>query len=91
MPDLVLREANGWHEITDLLDLGRLDEAALWGAAGQGNWVQADQLLWDALNPDFEKRYVEILGEAPPKALYVVKEPDDIRGEWLRVWAQRQV
>lgn len=83
MADLVIREKDGWIEITDVVDeLGPVSKQELWDFAGTGDVEQAQQLLDMELGDAIEEKIdmAEITG------IKVVSVPDDIKGENLRVW-----
>lgn len=83
MADLVIREQDGWIEITDIVDeLGPVPKQELWDFAGVGDVEQAQQLLDMELGDAIEEKIdmAEITG------IKVVSVPDDITGENLRVW-----
>jgi hypothetical protein len=87
MADLIIREEDGWIEITDIVDeLGPVSKQELWDFAGIGDVEQAQQLLDMELGDAIEEKIdmAEIVG------IKVVSVPDDIKGESLRVWIKIQ-
>ena len=89
MSDLVIREQDGWHEITELLSKDGFFEIwdELWKAVGRGDWAQADSLIWDALDEDHEEDYRRMIGRGTPK-VFLTATPDDILGEYVRIWVK---
>lgn len=80
MADLVLREADGWEELTEIPNAIRhgFEVGEFWAAVGSGATKKAIGILEDA---GFEFQ-TEVVGV---RAYY---EPDDIAGEMLRVWVK---
>jgi len=78
MADLVLREADGWEELTEIPDAIRhgLEVGEFWAAVGSGATKKAVGLLEDA-GFEFDQRISGV------RAYY---QPDSMAGELLRVW-----
>jgi hypothetical protein len=81
--DLVIREADGWHEISDLvneLDAGLQKE--LWEYVAQGRQSDAHDLLDLELGDGLQEKF----GKQPFGSIKVLSVPDDRQGESIRVW-----
>lgn len=81
MADLVIRESDGWEElgeIPDAIRVGHLEVGELWGAVAKGSTRKAVRLLEDA-GFEFDR---DVAG------VRAIMEPDDIHGEFLRVWVK---
>jgi hypothetical protein len=79
--DLIIREADGWKEITDILrESPSFPWSSFWEAAGSGSGAAA-VVVSDYVEDDD--------GEAMrPEAVRVVAVPDSFHGERVRVWAR---
>lgn len=84
MSDLVIRQADGWTEITpmvvDAINLGRVNMNEIWTMMGQGRTedVEAQLRMSETINDYF--------GQKMPTAFHLVMVPDSMRGELVRVW-----
>lgn len=81
MADLVLRKEDGWEELDEIQEAirhGHLEVGEFWSAVAQGSTRKAVGLLEDA-GFEFNQKVAKV------RAIY---EPDDIRGEFLRVWVK---
>ena len=83
MADLVIREADGWIEISDGVDeLGPVSKQELWEFAASGDVRQAQELLDMELGDVMEEK----VGTSDLTGIKVISIPDDLKGEQLRVW-----
>ena len=83
MADLIIRDADGWIEISDGVDeLGPVSKQELWDFAATNDYRQAQDLLDMELGDVMEEK----IGTADLTGIKVVSIPDDINGERLRVW-----
>jgi len=83
MADLVIREADGWIEISDGVDeLGPVSKQELWEFAAAGDVRQAQELLDMELGDVIEEK----IGTSDLTGIKVISIPDDLKGEQLRVW-----
>jgi len=84
LSDFMTRQSDGWREITELVDDavkgGYVGANDLWKLAGQGRWEEIEGLL--RAFPDFDA----FLGRKMATAFRFIMVPDDVRGEFLRVW-----
>ena len=84
MSDLVIRQADGWTEITslvvDAINLGRINMNEIWAMAGQGRTedIEGHLRMSEMINDHF--------GQKMPTAFHLVMVPDAVRGELVRVW-----
>lgn len=80
MADLVLREADGWEELTEIPNAVRhgLEVGEFWAAVGSGATKAAIGVLEDA-GFEFRSEIAEV------RAYY---QPDAMAGEMLRVWVR---
>lgn len=79
MADLIIREADGWEELDDVTAaLNYFNFNDLWAAVGQGDYHTAQNLLEEYY--DFEDDEIA--------SLHVISEPDDIKGEHIRIWVK---
>lgn len=79
MADLVLREADGWEELGNVLEAVRgrqFDVHEFWSAVARGSTRAAVGFLEEA-GYEFYRQVAGI------RAYY---QPDDIHGEFLRIW-----
>jgi len=87
MPDLVIREKDGWIEISEIVDeLGPVSKQELWEHAGEGNIAEVSNLLDMELGDLMEEK----IGTAEITHLTVISMPDDLKGERLRAWIKIQ-
>lgn len=83
MSDLIIRDADGWIEISDAVDeLGPIPKQELWDFAATNDFQHAQELLDMELGDAMEEK----IGTADLTGIKVVSIPDDIKGERLRVW-----
>jgi hypothetical protein len=78
------RQTDGWREITDFVDQavkgGYANVSDLWKLAGQARWEEIEHQL--RAFPEFDA----FLGRKMAQAFRFIMLPDDVRGEFLRVW-----
>lgn len=90
MSDLVIREVDGWHEVTELVDPERVDHEGLWAAIAQGNFEKAEDILWEGLYPESQEDYGFLVGSGRRTPIVrLIDFPDDIRGWYRRIWIKR--
>jgi hypothetical protein len=83
MADLVIREQDGWIEISDDVDeLGPVSKQELWEFAATNDFRPAQELLDMELGDVMEER----IGTADLTGIKVIATPDDMKGEALRIW-----
>ena len=84
MSDFMTRQSDGWREITDFVDQATKGGYAaahdLWKLAGQGRWEEIENML--RAFPEFDA----FMGRKIATAFRFIMVPDDMRGEFLRVW-----
>lgn len=87
MANLVIREEDGWLEISDVVDeLGPIPKQELWEFSGTQNIEQAQELLDMEAGDLIEEK----IGTDQITGLRVVSVPDDMAGERLRVWIRHE-
>ena len=87
MADLIIREEDGWLEISDLVrDTHAEFKKELWGYAAAGDVGRAQNLLDMELGSDLE----DLIGMDGIESIRMVAVPDDRVGDLLRVWIKRQ-
>lgn len=85
MSDLVIREKDGWIEISDVVDkLGPIPKQELWEFSAKNDVEHAQELL----DMEFGDAIEEKIGMADLSAIRAVSIPDDLKGEVLRVWVK---
>jgi hypothetical protein len=82
--DLVIRQTDGWQEITPLVEAavasGLVSVNELWKMAAQDRTQDIEGTLrMSQIIDDF-------FGQKMPTAFRFVMVPDNIRGEWMRIW-----
>lgn len=85
MPDLMIREEDGWEELQDVegaATSGALDVDALWAAVGQGNAEEAADMVMDAGWAFDESE--KVVG------VRMVAVPDDMLGRLRRIWVKTE-
>jgi len=81
MADLVIRKEDGWDELENVLEalrVGHLDVGTFWSAVARGSTKAALRELEDA---GYEFYH-------PVSAVRAYYEPDEIHGEFLRIWVK---
>lgn len=79
MPDLIIREVDGWEELEDVSLTFENGIDPLWTAVSRGEIEDAQTLLED---DGFDFDGYEIA------AIRMVAVPDDLRGEHIRIWVK---
>lgn len=83
MADLVIREADGWIEISQIVsEIAPDAQRELWGYSGAGDVESAQAVLDMEAGADLEN----LIGTRDLEAVLVLSVPDDRRGDRLRVW-----
>ena len=84
MSDLVIRHADGWQEITEMVEqaiaAGVASANEIWTMAGQERTQDIEGHLRQSPLID------EFFGQKMPTGFRLVMMPDGTRGETMRVW-----
>lgn len=84
MSDLVIRHADGWVEITDMVEQavagGWISANEIWRMAGQNRTQDIEGHLRQA------QPINDFFGHKVPTAFRFVMVPDNVRGEYMRIW-----
>jgi len=79
MADFKILEQDGWYEVDASEATFVLSD--LWNAVGKGGYMEAAVLLFGA-GLLWERNWRDVAG------VRVISIPDDVRGEWIRVWVR---
>lgn len=84
MSDLVIRQADGWTEMTPMVENaaahGVVSVNELWKMAAQERTQDIEGTL--RMSPAID----EFFGQKMPTAFRFVMVPDNVRGETMRIW-----
>jgi len=79
MADFKILERDGWYEVD--VSEAEFVLSDLWNAVGKGAFLEAAVLLFNAELLQ-ERNWKDVVG------VRVISVPDDIRGEWIRIWVR---
>ncbi len=84
MSDLVIRQADGWREISEIVDeavqAGYVRAQDIWKLAAQGRNEEIEREL------RVYNGFDEFMGKKMATGFRLMLVPDDIKGDSLRIW-----